>query len=87
MPYFISLFFIRFMLKMKKKIVTADIHMMLRTIVDCRLPVINALVNVTSCTSGRTATAKPCRAAFRNIPSGKKVLPSSSIGVMKRKAG
>ena len=81
-----SLFFIRFMDRIKKKGVTISNQARFRRRENSMLPRAKALVNATALVRGRKSWATTCRRSGIAV-SGKKVPLRRNMGVMKRKLG
>ena len=84
--YLMSLFFMRFMARMKKTGVTISIHARLKRIESWMLPRARARVTFTALVSGRRTVAATCRIWGMEVK-GKKVPLNRNMGVMKRKFG
>ena len=84
--YLMSLFFIRFMARIKKIGVTISIQARFKRMDSWMLPRARALVTATALLSGRKICAAICRIWGMDV-SGKNVPLKRNMGVMKRKFG
>jgi len=84
--YFISLFFIRFIDKTKKKGVVIKNQERLSNRVALSFPTVNALVSATAWVNGKRTLATICASTGRLVME-KNVPLKMNIGVMKRKDG
>ena len=81
-----SLFFIRLIASIQKRIVTPSIHSRLQSGLKAEMPIVRYLSMLTMWVRGRTATAMSWIGPGRSVR-GKKVPLKRNIGVMKRKIG